>query len=170
MGTKSLDRQPELTTGFDSVAFSSNALSSWQNMAAIIDHTILKADATHDQVVALCREAAEYRFACAMVNPVWAGIAGSTLAGTGIPVGVVIGFPLGASLAGNKRDEAVALVRKGVAELDMVISIGMLKSNMNTAVLQDIRGVVEVTPDRRSPREGDPRNLPAHNGREDSRF
>ena len=144
MHSKTFEQVPELTSGFDSSAFSMTALSSWQNLAAIIDHTILKPAATRDEVIALCREAAEYRFACAMVNPIWVSLAGSVLAGTGIPVGVVVGFPLGASLSGTKRDESVALVRNGAKELDMVISIGLLKSGRNALVQQDIRGVVEV--------------------------
>ena len=144
MHSKTFEQEPELTSGFDSTAFSRNALSSWQNLAAIIDHTLLKPGATRDEVIAICREAAEYRFACAMVNPVWVSLARSVLAGTGIPVGVVVGFPLGASLSGTKRDESIALVRNGAMELDMVISVGMLKSGMNTLVQQDIRGVVEV--------------------------
>ena len=145
MATKSIgpETNPDYPR-FDAGAFSHNALSAWSNMAAIIDHTLLKPDATRDQVLKLCEEAAEYRFACAMVNPVWAGIAQSALSGTGVPVGAVVGFPLGASLACNKREEAEALVRKGVRELDMVISIGLLKSGMNTLVQQDIHGVVEV--------------------------
>src|SRR4051794_16033629 len=144
MHSKTLEQMPDLTSGFDSSAFSMTALSSWQNLAAIIDHTILKPAATRDEVIALCREAAEYRFACAMVNPIWVSLARSVLAGTGIPVGVVVGFPLGASLSGTKRDESVALVRNGAKELDMVISIGLLKSGRNALVQQDIRGVVEV--------------------------
>lgn len=145
MATKQIETGKESgSLQFDSNAFTSNTLSSWQEMAKVIDHTLLKPDAGRDQVVKLCREAAEYRFACAMVNPVWVGVAHSELAGSGVPVGVVIGFPLGASLAGNKRDEAVSLVRKGARELDMVIGIGLLKSGMNTLVQQDIRGVVDV--------------------------
>lgn len=144
MHSKTFEQEPELTSGFDSSAFSRNTLSSWQNLAATIDHTLLKPSATRDDVIALCREAAEYRFACAMVNPVWVSLAHSLLAGTGVPVGVVVGFPLGASLSATKRDESVALVRNGAKELDMVISVGLLKSGMNTLVQQDIRGVVEV--------------------------
>jgi deoxyribose-phosphate aldolase len=148
MATKTIDtlQYPDYS-GFDSIAFARNALAAWPNMAGIIDHTLLKPDATRDQVLKLCREAAEYRFACAMVNPAWAGVAHSALAGTGIPVGVVVGFPLGASLACTKRDEAIALLRKGVRELDMVIGIGLLKSGMNTLVRQDIHGVVEAAHD-----------------------
>jgi deoxyribose-phosphate aldolase len=128
MHSKTFEQEPELTSGFDSSAFSRTALTSWQNLAATIDHTLLKPSATRDEVIALCNEAAKYRFACAMVNPVWVSLAQSVLAGTGIPVGVVVGFPLGASLSGTKRDESVALVRNGA----------------NTLVQQDIRGVVEV--------------------------
>lgn len=129
---------------FDSAAFAGNALSDWRKMAAVLDHTILKADATREQVVKLCEEAAQYHFACAMVNPVWASLANSVLAGSGVPVGVVLGFPLGASLAASKRQEAEVLARLGAHDLDMVINIGQLKSGMNDSVQQDIRGVVEV--------------------------
>ncbi len=62
------------------------ALSSWQALAAVIDHTLLKPDATRKQVENLCDEAARYRFACVMVNPVWASTAVSVLSGTGIPL------------------------------------------------------------------------------------
>ncbi len=81
MHSKTFEQEPELTSGFDSTAFSRNALSSWQNLAAIIDHTLLKPGATRDEVIAICREAAEYRFACAMVNPVWVSLARSVLGG-----------------------------------------------------------------------------------------
>jgi deoxyribose-phosphate aldolase len=84
---------------FDAHAFASHALSSAASLAAVLDHTLLKPEATRAQVIRLCHEAAEHRFACAMVNPAWAGIAAETLAGTGVPVGVVVGFPLGASLS-----------------------------------------------------------------------
>lgn len=142
--------EPELDVdygNFDSVAFSANALSKWQNLAGLLDHTLLKPEATREQVLKLCREAAEYHFACAMVNPVWAGLAASELAGTGIPVGVVVGFPLGASLTSTKRAEAAALLRMGARELDMVIQIGELKSGLNIQVEQDVRAVAEVVHD-----------------------
>lgn len=142
--------EPELDVDhgdFDSAAFSANALSKWQNLAGLLDHTLLKPDATREQVTKLCQEAAEYRFACAMVNPIWAGLAASELAGTGIPVGVVVGFPLGASLPSTKRAESAALIRMGVRELDMVIQIGELKSGLNVQVEQDIRSVVDVAHD-----------------------
>jgi deoxyribose-phosphate aldolase len=128
----------------DTLAFARQALSSPQALASVIDHTLLKPDATQEQVLKLAREAAEYKFACAMVNPAWVGTAYAALAGSGVPVGVVVGFPLGASLTRTKREEAAALVRLGARELDMVLNIGLLKSGENARVEKDIRGVVEV--------------------------
>lgn len=129
---------------FDAVAFSQQALSSSEALAAVFDHTLLKAEATREQVIRLCEEAAEYRFACAMVNPAWVSTAYTVLAGSGVPVGTVLGFPLGASLSVSKREEAVELVKLGAHDLDVVVNIGMLKSGMNDRVQQDIRGVVEI--------------------------
>ncbi len=119
---------------FDSAAFTSQTLASWQNLAGVIDHTLLKPDATREQVENLCDEAIRYGFACAMVNPIWVPTAVSVLAGTGIKVGVTIGFPLGASLTSTLRQEAAALTRLGARELDMVIPIGQLKSGNHHAV------------------------------------
>jgi deoxyribose-phosphate aldolase len=129
---------------YDATAYAAQALSSRKSLAAVIDHTLLKPEATRTQVLKLCAEAAEHRFACAMVNPVWVATAYSELSGTGIPVGVVIGFPLGASLTTTKREEAEAMVKAGARELDMVLSIGLLKSGENSLVDADIRGVVEI--------------------------
>jgi deoxyribose-phosphate aldolase len=139
--------QPELdhaTPYFDVAGFAASALANVQTLAAVFDHTLLKPEATRDQVVKLCEEAAEYKFACAMVNPVWVSLAHSVLAGSGVPVGVVVGFPLGANLATGKREEAMAMIKLGAHDLDMVINIGLLKSGMNSLVEQDIRGVVQV--------------------------
>jgi deoxyribose-phosphate aldolase len=129
---------------FDSAAFAADTLSSWQALAAVIDHTLLKPEATRSQVEALCDEAIRYRFACAMVNPVWASTAVRRLSGTGIPVGVVIGFPLGASLVSTLRQEATTLTCLGVRELDMVIPIGLLKSGYHSAVHRNIHTVATV--------------------------
>ena len=135
-------------TTFDATAFAAHALSSPASLAAVLDHTLLKPDATRAQVIHLCHEAAEHRFACAMVNPAWVASAVETLAGTGVPVGVVIGFPLGASLSASKRDEAARVLKLGAHDVDMVLNIGLLKSGAKEdydAVKQDIRGVVELT-------------------------
>jgi deoxyribose-phosphate aldolase len=129
---------------FDAAAFAANALASPASLAAVLDHTLLKPEATRDQILTLCREAAERRFACAMVNPTWVPLATSVLVGTAIPVGVVIGFPLGANLSTTKRDEAREMVKLGARELDMVLNVGMLKSGLYEQAESDIRSVVEV--------------------------
>jgi deoxyribose-phosphate aldolase len=129
---------------FDSAAFAKASLANWQTLATVIDHTLLKPDATREQIENLCDEAARYRFACVMVNPVWAAAAVSALAGTGVPVGVVLGFPLGASLISTLRQEAAALTRLGARELDMVIPIGLLKSGNHQAVQRTLHAVVNV--------------------------
>lgn len=135
------------TIAYDAAAFSALALANRRSLAAVIDHTLLKPEATRAQVLRLCAEASEYRFACAMVNPTWVATAHAALAGTGIPVGVVIGFPLGANLTITKRDEAEAMLRLGARELDMVLNVGLLKSGEVAMVEADIRGVVQVARD-----------------------
>jgi deoxyribose-phosphate aldolase len=129
---------------FDSADFAANTLSNWHSLAAVIDHTLLKPDATKQQVENLCDEVIRYRFACAMVNPMWVPTAVSVLSGTGIPVGVVLGFPLGATLVSTLRQEAAALSRLGAKELDMVIPIGQLKSGNFQAVQHAIHAVATV--------------------------
>ena len=129
------DTDTEFNHGsFDAAASAAAILSKWQSLAAVIYHTLLKPDATREQVKVLCEEAIRYRFACAMVNPVWVSTAVNVLSGSGIPVGVVIGFPLGAYLVSTLHQEAAALSRLGARELDMVIPIGLLKSGDNQAV------------------------------------
>jgi deoxyribose-phosphate aldolase len=129
---------------FDAAAFTAKTLSSWQSLAAVLDHTLLKPDATREQIEHLCDEVIRYRFACAMINPVWASTAIEKLSGTGLPVGVVIGFPLGASLVSTLQQEAEALASMGVRELDMVIPIGQLKSGDNEAVHTTIQSAATV--------------------------
>ena len=132
---------------FDASAFASQALSNSASLAAVLDHTLLKPEATRAQVIRLCHEAAEHRFACAMVNPTWVPLAVETLAGTGIPVGVVVGFPLGASLSASKADETKRLIKLGAHDIDMVMNIGLLKSGSKDdfeAVRQDIRVIVDI--------------------------
>jgi deoxyribose-phosphate aldolase len=132
---------------FDSAAFAAATLANWQALASVIDHTLLKPDATRDQVVKLCDEALRYRFGCAMVNPVWVSTAVGVLSGTGIPVGTVVGFPLGASLVSTLCHEAKALIRLGARELDVVIPIGQLKSGNYLAVENTIRTVAAIAHD-----------------------
>lgn len=131
-------------SAYDAPAFARAALAQWPSLAALFDHTLLKPEATREQVVKLCEEAASYRFACAMVNPTWVSLAASALSGSGVPVGTVVGFPLGASLSTTKRAETQSLVTLGAKEIDMVLNIGALKSGEHRRVSEDIRGVVEI--------------------------
>ncbi|HEY4050804.1 MAG TPA: deoxyribose-phosphate aldolase [Acidobacteriaceae bacterium] len=145
MSVKTVTPEVEWNSGtFDSTEFVHKIFADRRTLASVFDHTLLKPEATRDQVVRICEEAGEFRFACAMVNPGWVSLAHSVLAGSGVPVGVTIGFPLGAGLTTTKREESAAVLRLGARELDMVINIGQLKSGMNTQVQQDIRAVVQV--------------------------
>jgi deoxyribose-phosphate aldolase len=129
---------------FDAAAFTAKALADWQSLAAIIDHSLLKPDATRQQVETLCSEAAQYHFASVMVNPLWASTAVGALAGTAIPVGAAIGFPFGVSLVSTLRQEASALIRLGVRQLGMVLPVGQLKSGNYQGVEHAIRAAVNV--------------------------
>ena len=145
MAVKVLQPEVDWNAGtFDSAEFARMAFEDSSALAAVFDHTLLKPEATRSQVITLCEEAATFRFACVMVNPCWASLAHSILAGSGIPVGVALGFPFGAGLSTAKRDEALSLVKLGARELDMTLNIGMLKSGMNTLVEREIRSVVEI--------------------------
>src|SRR5215831_1330002 len=120
------------------------SVRNWQAVAGFIDHTLLKSEASADQIVRLCEEAACFNFAAVCVNPWWIALAGSVLRGTAVKVATTIGFPLGANHTTVKRFEAAEAVRLGAQELDMVLNIGALKSGDRQAVLNDIAAVVEV--------------------------
>ena len=118
-------------------------------VAALIDHTLLKPDATRDEILKLCAEAKQFGFATVVVNPTWVATAAAALRGTpgsGTPVKVctVVGFPLGATLATVKAAETEEAVKLGAQEIDMVINVGALKSGDDELVEQDIRGVVRA--------------------------
>ncbi len=113
-------------------------------IAALIDHTLLKPEATRDDIRRLCREAHEHGFASVCINPCWVPLAASELAGSPVKVGTVIAFPLGANATETKAAEAAAALRGGAQELDMVINIGALRSGDQETVLKEIRAVVEV--------------------------
>ena len=118
------------------------------NLASYIDHTLLKADATEAQITRLCEEAREHRFASVCVNPRWVALCAQLLAGSGVRVCTVIGFPLGASSSAIKAAETRQAVADGADELDMVISVGDLKAGNNEFVRADIRGVVKAAEGR----------------------
>jgi deoxyribose-phosphate aldolase len=113
------------------------------SVAAIIDHTLLKPDATRADIEKLCGEAAEFRFATVCVNPVWVSLAASRLRGTGVGVCSVVGFPLGATTADVKQYETRRAIFDGASEIDMVINVGALKSGDLRTVERDIEAVVE---------------------------
>ena len=113
-----------------------------RQLAALIDHTLLKPDATAAEIEALCREARDYGFGAVCVNGFWAPRCRELLQGSGVKLCCVVGFPLGAMTAAAKAFEAQQAVAAGADELDMVINLGALKSGDEAEVEQDIRGVV----------------------------
>lgn len=115
-----------------------------ETIAAYIDHTLLKPDATRAEIDALCEEARQYTFASVCVNPFWVAYCAERLADTPVKVCTVIGFPLGANCPETKAAEAELACEHGASELDMVLNIGALKSNDLEAVARDIAAVVSV--------------------------
>ncbi|MBT2582345.1 deoxyribose-phosphate aldolase [Planococcus sp. ISL-109] len=112
------------------------------NIASLIDHTLLKADATAPQIEQLCKEAAEYNFASVCVNPTWVSLAARELDDSEVKVCTVIGFPLGAATSETKAFETSDAIGKGAGEIDMVLNIGALKSGQEDVVKSDIEAVV----------------------------
>jgi deoxyribose-phosphate aldolase len=112
-------------------------------VSAMIDHTLLKPDATRSDIEKLCREAAEFHFATVCVNPAWVATAAALLRGSGVGVCSVVGFPLGATTADVKNYETRRAIFDGATEIDMVINIGALKSGDLRTVERDIDAVVE---------------------------
>jgi deoxyribose-phosphate aldolase len=115
-----------------------------KQVAAMIDHTVLKADATESQVTKLCQEAREHGFAAVCVNASYVSLCHKLLAGTNIEIAAVVGFPLGATLPEVKAYEAQRAIAAGALETDMVIHVGALKGRQYDNVLQDIAAVVQA--------------------------
>lgn len=113
------------------------------DLARYIDHTLLKPNATEEQVRELCAEAREYNFRSVCVNPIWVPLVADLLRGSEVLTCTVVGFPLGANEPEIKAMESRRAIRNGAREIDMVINIGALKSGDDALVLRDIRGVVE---------------------------
>lgn len=114
------------------------------NLSGMIDHTILRADATKNEITKLTEEAKKYEFASVCVNPTWVAYAAEQLANTTVKVCTVIGFPLGASTSATKAFEAKNAIENGATEVDMVINIGALKDGDHDVVEQDIKAVVDA--------------------------
>jgi deoxyribose-phosphate aldolase len=112
-------------------------------VASMIDHTLLKPDASRGDIEKLCREAAEFHFATVCVNPAWVATAAALLRGSGVGVCSVVGFPLGATTADVKTYETRRAIFDGATEIDMVINIGALKSGDLRTVERDIEAVVD---------------------------
>ena len=117
------------------------------SIAALIDHTLLKPEATAAEIRKVCEEARKYGCASVCVNSYWVPVVAHELAGSPVKVCSVVGFPLGASATSSKVHETQIAVKEGAEEIDMVLNIGLLKSATAAdyeAVKQDIRGVVEL--------------------------
>jgi deoxyribose-phosphate aldolase len=110
-------------------------------VASMIDHTLLKPDATRQNIEDLCREAAQFKFATVCVNPAWVALAARLLTGSGVGVCSVVGFPLGATTADVKGYETRRAIYDGAREIDMVINVGALKSGELRVVERDIEAV-----------------------------
>ena len=130
-------------TGLTTVSPAESPGSIPEDLARYIDHTLLKPDATDEQIRRLCAEAREYSFRSVCVNPTWVRLASELLRGSDVLVCTVVGFPLGATEPEIKAMEARRAIRNGAREIDMVINIGALKSGNDALVLRDIRAVVE---------------------------
>jgi deoxyribose-phosphate aldolase len=115
------------------------------DIARLIDHTLLKPDATRDEIRKICLEALKYGFASVCVNPWNVSQAAELLRGSEVRVCTVVGFPLGATLPQVKMFEAEEAIKLGAQEIDMVINIGALKSKLEEAVEADIRGVADAS-------------------------
>jgi deoxyribose-phosphate aldolase len=124
-----------------------HALSSAQ-LAACIDHTLLKADATAKDIEKLCAEAREHQFYSVCIHGSWLDLAGHFLQDTSVKIACVVGFPLGAVPADVKRFETEAAIDDGAQEIDLVINIGRLKEGDDKYVLRELRDVVEAADER----------------------
>lgn len=115
-----------------------------ENIAALIDHTLLKQDATKNQIEKLCEEAKTYTFASVCVNPTWVSLSASLLKESPVKVCTVIGFPLGASTSAVKAFETSDAIENGADEIDMVLNVGALKDQDYNLVQKDIEAVVNA--------------------------
>ena len=122
----------------------SHGLKGSGEVSRLIDHTLLKPDATGEQIIKLCEEAKEHNFASVCVNPTNVSLAWDLLNGTPVKVCTVIGFPLGANTPVTKTVETRDAIANGASEVDMVINVGALKSGDYDLVLRDIKAVVDA--------------------------
>ena len=140
----STDVQRIVDAGAERIGVVLGETATAHDWASLIDHTLLKPEASESDIRKLCDEAAQFGFASVCVNPGWVKTAAGFLRGTGVPVCTVIGFPLGATLSDVKAYEARRAIFNGAREVDMVINIGALKSGDDCLVEDDIRAVAEA--------------------------
>ena len=140
----SADVQRIVDAGAERIGIVLGESATAHDWASLIDHTLLKPEATESDIRKLCEEAAKFGFASVCVNPAWVKQAAGFLKGSGVPVCTVIGFPLGATLPDVKAFEARRSIFNGAREVDMVINVGALKSGDDCAVEDDIRAVAQA--------------------------
>lgn len=133
-----------VTTGASRIAYQGRGGDVPRDLAAYIDHTLLRPDATAADIDRLCAEAREYHFAAVCINPTWIRRAADQLRGSDVAVASVIGFPFGAATTDIKALETRRAIRDGAREIDMVINIGALKSGMLDLVREDIARVSDA--------------------------
>lgn len=134
-----------VANGADRVSFHGEAQDVPLDLAKYIDHTLLKPDATEDEIDTLCDEALEYGFVAVCINPTWVKRSAEKLRGSDVKVATVIGFPLGATTPEIKAMETRRALRDGAREVDMVINVGALKSGQTDLVRIDIEKVVDAS-------------------------
>jgi deoxyribose-phosphate aldolase len=134
-----------VAAGADRISVSEQMTKIDPSIAALIDHTILRADATAEDVRKVCREARKYNFASVCVNPAWVKLVAAELAGSPVKVCTVVGFPLGATPTAIKVAETELACREGAQEVDMVINVGALRGGDHEYVRQDIQAVAAAS-------------------------
>jgi len=139
-----------VAAGADRLSASDKLTKIDPSIAALIDHTLLRADATAADIKRVCSEARKFSFASVCVNPYWVPLVAMELANTPVKVCTVVGFPLGATSTEAKAGEAEKAILAGAQEIDMVINIGELKGGNHEAVKNDIKAVVEVSHSRKA--------------------
>ena len=136
--------QHVVNAGADRIASTLGIAPTDGRLAHMIDHTLLKPEATHDQIAQLCYEARKYSFASVCVNPTNVALCAQLLKGSGVPVCTVVGFPLGATPTEVKVFESQQAIREGASEVDMVINVGALKSKDYELVEHDIASIARA--------------------------
>jgi deoxyribose-phosphate aldolase len=140
-----LKAQKVIAAGADRLSAGATVQQFDAAVAHLIDHTLLKPEATRKDIIKLCQEAVRFAFASVCVNPSYVSLAAEQVRGSRVLVCTVVGFPLGATLPQVKIYEAEQAIKLGGQEIDMVMNVGALKSGLDDVVEQDIRGVVEAS-------------------------